>query len=283
MKIEDLPKRVPLKYLTEKQASNLGYSKKQDIEYAASKLQNNQQMFVFSTSNIRREEDRKFLALRLEGFVLRMRYVVYQAMLVALCQTPIIVTLSIFILESCYLSVYLYYAIRYRYPKNWLLMASKLNVGLSIIYFSLLGLILSANQENSKEMSYVAAKLQGLGITIGVNCLLIETVLLIINLTTTAYEMYLDWKNQVPQQQIIPTYWVKENKVVDEFGEFERQNGIETPSPTRPLAEEHGLGNKLSSKLPLKKVAKRLRRSRQESLRKRKISIAKQKRVNKAR
>ena len=49
-------------------------------------------------------------------------------------------------------------------------------------------------------MSYVAAKLQGLGITIGVNCLLIETVLLVINLATTAYEIYMDWKNQEPKK-----------------------------------------------------------------------------------
>ena len=85
LKWEALPKRVPIQYFTEEQAESLGYKKKEDLEYVISKLESNQQMFIFSTSNIKKDKDRKFLALRLEGFVLRIRYMLYQTMIVALC------------------------------------------------------------------------------------------------------------------------------------------------------------------------------------------------------
>ena len=81
-----------------------------------SKLEHNQQMYIFSTANIKRDKDRRFLALRLEGFILRMRYVVYQMMIVSLALTPTLVSASILILESTHVAVYFYYAVRYRYP-----------------------------------------------------------------------------------------------------------------------------------------------------------------------
>ena len=100
-------------------------------------------MFIFSTSNIKKESDRRFVALRLEGFVLRVRYMLYQAMIVAFSQTPSLVSASILVLESIHLSIYFYYCVRYRYPKNWILIVSKFNVGLTIIFFAFLAFTLS--------------------------------------------------------------------------------------------------------------------------------------------
>ena len=193
-----LPFRVPLKYFTKDQAKGLGYTERQDVNYAVSKLHNNQQMYIFSTANIRREKDRRFLALRLEGFVLRIRYVVYQMILVSLSTTPSLVSLAILLTESLHVSVYFYYAVRYRYAKNWILIVSKFNVGFTIIYFSLLSLVLSLRQDNSTEMSFVSKTLQGFGMTVAVNCFLLESILLVLNLSTSIYEMYLDWKNEKP-------------------------------------------------------------------------------------
>ena len=100
-------------------------------------------MFIFSSANINREKDRKFIALRLEGFVLRLRYVVYQILIVSLPQNPSLVSSLILIAELVHLSIYFYYAVRYQYAKNWILIISKFNVGFAIIYFSFLGLILA--------------------------------------------------------------------------------------------------------------------------------------------
>ena len=113
---DKLPTRVPLPALSRDEAAALGYKETQDIKYVVSKLEHNQQMYIFSTANIKKEKDRRFLALRLEGFVLRMRYVVYQMIIVSLAQTPSLVASSILITESIHVSVYFYYAVRYRYP-----------------------------------------------------------------------------------------------------------------------------------------------------------------------
>ena len=113
---DKLPKQVPLQVLSMDQAAALGYEETQDIKYVLSKLEHNQQMYIFSTANIKREKDRRFLALRLEGFILRMRYVIYQMMIVSLAQTPSLVSASILITESIHVSIYFYYSVRYRYP-----------------------------------------------------------------------------------------------------------------------------------------------------------------------
>ena len=174
-----------------------------------SKLDSNQQMFIFSTSNIRKEEDRRFWVLRLEGFILRIRYVLYQAILVALCQNPTLVSLIILTIELVHLSVFLYYSARYRYAKNWLLTISKFNVGLTIIYFSFLAFILSVKQDSSSLMSRVAAFVQGFALTVAINCLVVETILILVNLSTTVYEAYVNFRNGKRTKKLVTPFWMK--------------------------------------------------------------------------
>ena len=146
----------------------------------------------------------------MEGFILRMRYVIYQFIMVSLSLTPSMVSVSILLLEMTHLSVYFYYSVRYRYPKNWILVASKFNVGLTIIYFSLLAFTLSLRQDSSEEMSFVSATLQGFGMTVAVNCFLLETLLLLLNIATSVYEAYTNWRNGIPRQKSIPSLWIRE-------------------------------------------------------------------------
>ena len=166
-------------------------------------------MFLFATSNIRRKEDLRFWVLRLEGFILRIRYVVYQAMLVALCQTPTLVSLIIFFTELTHLSVFFYYSVRYRYAKNWLLTISKFNVGLTIIYFSFLAFVLSIKQDSSSTMDFVSATVQGFALTVAINCLVVETTIIIVNFTTTAYEAYVNYRNGRKSKKLIDPFWMK--------------------------------------------------------------------------
>ena len=64
-------------------------------------------------------------------------------------------------------------------------------------------------QDSSEEMSFVASTLQGFGMTIAVNCFLLETILLILNISTSIYEAYVNWKNGIPRQKTISSLWVK--------------------------------------------------------------------------
>ena len=150
-------------------------------------------MFMFSTSNIKEPKYRKFLAIRLEGFILRMRYVLYQIMIVSLSKNPTILSTSILTLEVTHVVVYIYYLGRYRYARNWMVMASKFNVGFTIIFFALLSFLLSIGQENSRIMSNVAKTLQGLGVSVVVTCILLESVFITVKASATLYEVYSDW------------------------------------------------------------------------------------------
>ena len=141
--LKDLPQLVPLALLTPEQAKNLNYRKCKDMKYSLNKIEFNQQIVNFSVSNIKNPEHQKIFALRIEGFVLRIRYVVYQMLLVGLSANPFLVSIIIFLAEFTHLSVYFYYMMRYWYAKNLIVIASKFNVGFTICYFSFLALVLS--------------------------------------------------------------------------------------------------------------------------------------------
>ena len=121
----------------------MNYRQVKDLKHSLNKIEFNQQIVNFSVANIKNEELHKIFALRIEGFVLRTRYVVYQILLVALSANPFLVSSIIFVSEFTHLSVYFYYLMRYWYAKNLLIIASKFNVGLTICYFSFLAMILS--------------------------------------------------------------------------------------------------------------------------------------------
>ena len=96
-------------------------------------------MFNYSTSNIGYEYLQNLLGLRLEGFLLRLRIVVYTILIVALTFFPLACLMTILILELSHIFMACYYAIRYRYAKNWFLMVSKVNVGISVVAITSLG------------------------------------------------------------------------------------------------------------------------------------------------
>ena len=105
-------------------------------------------MFNFSTSNIGYTYLSNIWGLRLEGFILRVRIVVYTTLIVSLTAFPLLCSLLIFGLESTHISLYLYYAFKYRYAKNWLLIISKVNVGISILTITLVAIFLSLSKSD---------------------------------------------------------------------------------------------------------------------------------------
>ena len=117
-------------------------------------------------------------------------------------------------------------------------------------------------------MDFVASTLQGLGVTIAVNCLLVETVLLVLNLSTAAYEIYLNWKNGKPGKKIISSFWIKNEKIesmtnifsddmeaknlVDPDGKLSRVSSIVNINKIAPKAENLKLGGGGVSKKKVK-------------------------------
>ena len=103
----------------------------------------NEQMVAFSASNIGYSQHWYLTGLRIEGLVLRVRFVIYQIILVSLNQSPILAAFTVLSLELTRLLVYLYYSARYRYAKNWFLFISKFNIGISVIIVCSIALYIS--------------------------------------------------------------------------------------------------------------------------------------------
>ena len=101
---------------------------------------------------------KSILALRLEFFVLRLRYVLYQLIIVSLNQLPTHAALLILTMELSHLGTYIYYSIRYKYQKNWLFFMSKLNIGITIVVLCLLSILITLTNWNAKEDTYPVTK-----------------------------------------------------------------------------------------------------------------------------
>ena len=114
-------------------------------------------MVAFSASNIGYNDYSNLLGPRIEGLVLRVRLVVYQIILVSLNQFPILAAILIIIIELTHMIVYCYYSIRYRYARDWLLLISKINIGLSINIICLIAIYSFLTNLDKKLPEYVMA------------------------------------------------------------------------------------------------------------------------------
>ena len=141
-------------------------------------------MFQFSTSNIGYSSLENNLVLRLEGFLLRVRIVVYTILIVTLTAFPLLCSLAIFFLETSYVLVYIFYSIKYKYAKNWLLLASKINVGLTVIAVSGIAIYLNVKTSDSTDLTnIVSTKLQHIFMVIFAGCFIIEAAIIFISIT----------------------------------------------------------------------------------------------------
>ena len=80
---------------------------------------------------------------------------VYQIMIISLNQLPLFVASIIFVFEIAHISLYLYYAIKLRYVKSWMLLYSKVNIGLAIIGISGLVLLVHSAQTDKQSLKQV--------------------------------------------------------------------------------------------------------------------------------
>ena len=150
---ESLPYTIPESWINKEEAKILGYKFEPHTKKTFSYIDTNESMFNYSTSNIGYETLQNLLGLRLEGFLLRLRFVVYTILIVALTFFPLACLMTILILELSHITMACYYAIRYRYAKNWFLMASKVNVGISIVAITSLGMYILLGTENPSNFT----------------------------------------------------------------------------------------------------------------------------------
>ena len=149
MKVESLPYSIPENWINPKEAKILGYKYEPNTKKTLSYIDTNESMFNYSTSNIQNLVLLNVWGLRLEGFFLRVRMVVYITMITTLTMFPLICSATILLLELLHVSFYIYYALRYRYVKNWILVISKVNTGVAIIILSGMATLLNVYYKDS--------------------------------------------------------------------------------------------------------------------------------------
>ena len=188
-------------------------------------------MFNYSTSNIGYDYLQNLLGLRLEGFLLRIRYVVYTILIVAQTFFPLACLLTILILELTHISITFYYAARYRYAKNWFLMISKINVGVSIVAITSVGTYILLRYDNpsdfnnkvNADMQYATMILFAFSVTLEMIILTLD-ILVRVGMFTWAY-----YKKKAKQAS--NKYF--EGSWVSEKGPLKNENDIfEDPTDT---------------------------------------------------
>ena len=142
-----MPISIPENWLTKKEASILGYTFQPNTRKTLNYITINESMFNYSTSNIAFNPLVNLLGLRIEGFLLRIRFVIYTILIVVLTPFPLACLLTILLLEIAHLITTFYYVIRYKYAKNWFLLASKVNVGVSVVVITALGVFIVIDNE----------------------------------------------------------------------------------------------------------------------------------------
>lgn len=139
---------IPFTELDPETAKSKGYILKTDEKASLDLLKKNESMVKFSTQNINRPDLMNVLGLRLEGLLIRLRYVIYSVLIVSMVNFPLACSFLILIFETLYLLTYTSYTLRYNYAKNWLVIASKFNVGVIIIGIALVALHLNVQYED---------------------------------------------------------------------------------------------------------------------------------------
>ena len=84
----------------------------------------------------------------MEGFILRVRIVFYTTLIVSLTSFPLVCSIFIFFIELTHIGIYLYYSLRYKNLRNWFLIISKLNMGISILTLSFASILIIFTQSD---------------------------------------------------------------------------------------------------------------------------------------
>ena len=85
--LDKLPDKIPGSWLTNLEAEALKFKKVDNFDKNMNKIAISESMVAFSANNIGYIEHRHLIGLRIEGLLLRVRFVIYQIILVSLNQS----------------------------------------------------------------------------------------------------------------------------------------------------------------------------------------------------
>ena len=126
------------------QAAKVGYERKIDSELSIHKLDYNTAYFEFSTSNIKDAHKKKLknaLSVTLEAPLLRLKFGFYSILTTSISQLSIMPAALWLLVETLYLLVTLYGVLRYRYAKSWVIVISRFNTSMAMLFLSILTFI----------------------------------------------------------------------------------------------------------------------------------------------
>ena len=150
---------------------------------AISKIEWNQPFISFSLSNISKKmpEYQNLLNIRLEGPIFRLRIAMFNIILVGLCHSPIMASISSLVIEFLYMLYVVIVACRYFYMQSKLILISRINMSLSIIFITALALYLSITQAGKDiESIEISRTLQFVGVFVILFSMLLETLLVVL-------------------------------------------------------------------------------------------------------
>ena len=179
---ENLPRMLPLNFLSEKEAKLLKYKISYHPYLAHRRLLSNKPILLFATSTIQEQKIDTFsntLSILLEGPIFRIHLSIFSLLLVSMSHLSTPVSLLCLTYELGFLIYFLYPIVRYSYHKSWLLIASKINMSLLIILITAFSFFLSLFQAGTREEPHVNRVVQYTGFGVLAISLAIETVLLI--------------------------------------------------------------------------------------------------------
>ena len=136
---------IPYTWIKMQEAEVIGYVQEINFEHAISKIEWNQPYIAFSISNVKKSkyDFQNYLTIRLDGPLVRLKLVLYNVILVSCSTIPILAAILILSAEFLNLIFVVFAIIYYRYHKNWLLIISRVNVSIGIIFINLTAFYLS--------------------------------------------------------------------------------------------------------------------------------------------
>jgi hypothetical protein len=195
--------RVEYDMLPESIAKVQGYELKTDASEATKALFYSPPMVDFSLETIKDTQLHTFsrnIPMRLEGFITRVRLVLYQILIVSLPLSPSVASAIILACEVTNLIVYLPLAIKHNYLRSRFYLASKINVGFAIIVMASISFGISLSGKKSGPSMWV----QYFGIGTFLICNLIEFAITLCFTVSFVAHWWREYRNSKKNKKPIP-------------------------------------------------------------------------------
>lgn len=136
--------------------------------------------------------------------------VFYQIMIGSLTELPLLVSISITVLELIFLSYHLLVVSKYRYPKEWMIFYSILNTScLNLVILSIIDYSIIMNSPPSEYVQINIIIIIIISITVQSLIMVVRIVLMIVHIVRKLWSRYKNKKNDDPSESFYFKYfWI---------------------------------------------------------------------------